>query len=111
MAVTVKVLIPAKQAENAQTTQYTAVNAKAIIDKFTVTNTSAGNVTFSCNLVTVGGSAGASNLIIDATSIAPDATYTCPELVGQALESGGFISTIASAAASLTIRASGREIT
>jgi hypothetical protein len=35
MAVTIKVLIPAKQAENAQTTQYTAVNAKAIIDKFT----------------------------------------------------------------------------
>jgi hypothetical protein len=111
MAVTVKVLIPAKQAENVQTTQYTAVNAKAIIDKFTVTNTSAGNVTFSANLVTVGDSAGASNLIIDATSIAADATYTCPELVGQALESGGFISTIASAAASLTIRASGREIT
>ena len=111
MAVTVKVLIPAKQAENAQTTQYTAVNAKAIIDKFTVTNTSAGNVTFSCNLVTFGGSAGASNLIIDATSIAADATYTCPELVGQVLESGGFITTIASAATSLTIRASGREIT
>jgi len=111
MAVTVKVLIPAKQAENAQTTQYTAVNAKAIIDKFTVTNTSASNVTFSCNLVTSGGSPSASNLIIDATSIAPDVTYTCPELVGQALESGGFISTIASAATSLTIRASGREIT
>jgi hypothetical protein len=111
MAVTVKVLIPAKQAENVQTTQYTAVNAKAIIDKFTVTNTSAGNVTFSCNLVIFGGSADASNLIIDATSIAPDATYTCPELVGQVLESGGFISTIASAATSLTIRASGREIT
>jgi len=111
MAVTVKVLIPAKQAENAQTTQYTAVNAKAIIDKFTVTNTTAGNLTFSCNLVTSGGSADASNLIIDATSIAADATYTCPELVGQVLESGGFISTIASAATSLTIRASGREIT
>lgn len=111
MAVTVKVLIPAKQAENAQTTQYTAVNAKAIIDKFTVTNTSAGNVTFSCNLVTAGGSAGVANLIVDARGLVPDETYTCPELVGQALESGGFISTIASAATSLTIRASGREIT
>jgi hypothetical protein len=48
---------------------------------------------------------------MDARSIAPDETYTCPELVGQALEPGGFISTIASAATSLTIRASGREIT
>jgi len=110
MTVTVKVLIPAKQAENAQTTQYTATNVKAIIDKFTVTNTSANNVTFSCNLVTVSGSAGASNLIIDARTIVPDETYTCPELVGQALDVGGFISTLAGAGTSLTIRASGREI-
>lgn len=110
MTVTVKVLIPAKQAENSQTTQYTATNVKAIIDKFTVTNTSASNVTFSCNLVTVSGSAGASNLIIDTRTIVPDETYTCPELVGQALDVGGFISTIAGAATSLTIRASGREI-
>jgi len=110
MTVTVKVLIPAKQAENTQTTQYTATNCKTIIDKFTVTNTSAGNVTFSVNLVTSGGSAAASNLILDTRSIAVDECYTCPELVGQALESGGFISTIAGAATSLTIRASGREI-
>jgi hypothetical protein len=111
MTVIVKVLIPAKQAENAQTTQYTATNVRAIIDKFTVTNTSANNVTFSCNLVTVSGSASASNLIIDARSLVPDETYTCPELVGQALEAGGFISTLAGSASSLTIRASGREIT
>jgi hypothetical protein len=111
MTVTVKVLIPAKQAENAQTTQYTATNCKTIIDKFTVTNTTAGNVAISVNLVTSGGSAGASNLILDTRSIAPDECYTCPELVGQALEPNGFISTIAGAATSLTIRANGREIT
>jgi hypothetical protein len=111
MTVTVKVLIPAKQAENSQTTQYTAINCKAIIDKFTATNTSGGNVTIGVNLVTSGGSAGAANLIVDTRSIAPDETYTFPELVGQALETGGLISTIASAATSLTIRASGREIT
>jgi 3-deoxy-D-manno-octulosonic acid (KDO) 8-phosphate synthase len=111
MGVLVKTLIPAKQAENAQTTQYTATNCKAIIDKFTATNTSAGNVTISVNLVTSGGSAGVDNLVVDTRSIAPDETYTFPELVGQVLESGGFISTIASAATSLTIRASGREIT
>jgi len=111
VTVTVKVLIPAKQAENAQTAQYTATNCKTIIDKFTVTNTTAGNVTFSVNLIASGGAAGVSNLILDTRSIAPDETYTCPELVGQVLESGNFISTIASAATSLTIRASGREIT
>ena len=111
MSVLVKVLIPAKQAENVQTTQYTAVNCKTIIDKATVTNTSANNVTLSVNLVTSGGSPGASNLIMDARAIAPDESYTCPELVGQVLEPGGFISTLASAATSLTLRVSGREIT
>jgi hypothetical protein len=111
MAVTPKVLIPAKQAENAQTTQYTADAVKAIIDKMTVTNTSANNVTISVNLVNFGGSAAADNLVVDARTIAPGETYTCPELVGQALEAGQFISTLASATTSLTIRCSGREIT
>jgi len=111
MTVTVKVLIPAKQAESAQTTQYTATNCKTIIDKFTATNTTAGNVTISVNLVTSGSTAGVTNLIVDTRSLAPDETYTFPELVGQALEPSGFISTIASAATSLTIRANGREIT
>ena len=55
--------------------------------------------------------AGALNLIISAKSIAAGECYTCPELVGQTLEAGGFISTLAGAAASLTISASGREIT
>lgn len=110
MAVTPKVLIPAKQAEAVQTTQYTATAVKAIIDKFTVTNTSANNVTLSVNLVPALGSAGADNLIMDARAIAPDETYTCPELVGHVIEAGGFISTLASAATSLTIRCSGREI-
>lgn len=111
MTVTVKNIIPRKQAENAQTTQYTAANCKTIIDKFTVTNTTAGAVTFAANLVASGGASGASNLIIDDKAIAAGECYTCPELVGQTLESGGFISTLAGAATSLTISASGREIT
>jgi hypothetical protein len=110
MAVTVKALIPAKEAEDTQTTQYTATNCRAIIDKFTATNTSAGNETISVNIVASGGTEGNDNLIVDTRSIAPDETYTFPELVGQVLDSGNFISTIASAATSLTIRASGREI-
>jgi hypothetical protein len=111
MAVTPKVLIQPKQAEAVQTAQYTATAANAIIDKFTVTNTSANNVTISVNLVRVTTSAGADNLIIDARAIAPDETYTCPELIGHVLQAGDFISTLASVGASLTIRCSGREIT
>ena len=111
MAVTVKNIIPRKQAENSQTTQYTATNCKTIIDKFTATNTTAGAVAFSVNLVVSAGSAATGNLVMSAKSIAAGECYTCPELVGQTLEPGGFISTLAGAAASLTISASGREIT
>jgi hypothetical protein len=111
MTVTVKVLVPPKQMEATQTTQYTATNAKAIIDKATVTNTDTVNRTFSVNLVTSGGSAGNANLVIDDRTVVPGETYLCQELVGQALESGGFISTVASAATALTLRVSGREIT
>jgi hypothetical protein len=104
-------LIPAKQVENAQTTQYTANNCTTYVDKFTVTNTTAANVVFSANIVTVAGAAGATNLIINQRSIAPREVYTCPELIGQVLQPGDFISTLAGTAAALTMRASGREIT
>jgi hypothetical protein len=110
MAVIAKPLIASKQMEAAQTTQYTATNCTAIIDKFTATNTSAAIAVISVNLVSSGGAAGTTNLIVDTRSIAIDETYTFPELVGQVLASGGFISTTGTAAA-LTIRASGREIT
>jgi hypothetical protein len=111
MTVTVSVLVPPKQMEASQTTQYTATNVRAIIDKATVTNTDTVSRTFSVNIVTSGGSAGNSNLVIDTRTVQPDETYLCPELVGHVLAPGGFISTIASNATSLTLRVSGREIT
>lgn len=109
--VTIKNIIPRKQALAVQTDQYTATNCKCIIDKFTVTNTSVANVTFSVNLVASGGTAGDANLVLKAKTVVPNETYTCPELVGQVLEAGGTISTIAGVPTSLTISASGREVT
>ena len=111
MTVTVKVLIPAKIAENAQTTQYTANNVTTIIDKFTATNYSASSATISVNLVTTADTAGNQNLIVKTKTLQPAETYTFPEIVGAALSSSGFISTIASASSSINIRANGREIT
>ena len=110
MTVTLKLLVPPKQLENSATTQYTAQGVKAIIDKATVTNTSASNVTLTAYLVNLGGSAGNSNMIIDAKTIVPDETNLCPELVGQVLEPGQTLVTLAGAATSLTMRVSGREI-
>lgn len=111
MAQLVKNIIPRKQAEAVNTTQYTAVNCKTVIDKFTVTNTTAGAVIFNVWLVASGGAAGDSNSIIYNKSIAAGETYGCPELVGQSLESGGFIVTDTGVATSLTISATGRELT
>lgn len=111
MTVTVKNIIPAKQAESIQTAQYTATNCRCIIDKFTATNTSAGSQSLSVNLVAASGTAGNNNLIVKTRTLAVGETYTFPELVGQVLDPSAFISTLASAATSLTIRASGREIT
>lgn len=110
MAVNIKVLIPAKIAENTQTTQYTATNVSTIIDKFTATNYSASAATISVNLVTQFDSAGNQNLIIKAKTLLPSETYTFPELVGHVLQPGGFISTIASASSAINIRSSGREV-
>lgn len=109
--ITVKVLIPAKIAENTQTTQYTATGVTTIIDKFTATNYNATAATISVNLVTSADTAGNQNLITKTKTLQPSETYTFPELVGQVLMAGGFISTIAGTASSINIRASGREIT
>lgn len=111
MTITVKNIIPRKQAENSQTTQYTASNCKAVIDKFTATNTTGSPVTISVNLVPTGGSASAANTVVSGKSIQAGETYNFPELVGQVLEAGGFISTIAGTASALTLSSSGREIT
>ena len=111
MTVTVKVLVPAKTAENSQTTQYTASGVTAIIDKFTATNYSASAATISVNLVTGGGSTGNDNLIVKTKTLQPSETYTFPELVGQVLALSGFISTIAGTASAINIRVSGREVT
>lgn len=111
MTTTVKNIIPRKQAEAVQTSQYTATGCKTIIDKFTATNTTGAPVTITVNLVPLAGAAGAGNIITNAKNIAAGEAYTFPELVGQVVEAGGFISTIAGTAAALTISASGREIT
>ena len=111
MTVTVKVLIPAKAAEDTQTTQYIASGLTTIIDKFTATNYSAAAATISVNLVTGGGSAGDANLITKTKTLQPSEVYTFPEIVGQVLAASGFISTIAGTASAINIRASGREVT
>lgn len=111
MTVTVKVLVPGKTVEASQTTQYTASNVTTIIDKFTATNYSAASATISVNLVTTAGSAANQNLITKTKTLQPSEVYTFPELVGQVLNPGDFISTVAGTASAINMRVSGREVT
>ena len=111
MTVTVKALVPAQTANNAQSTVYTANGVTAIIDKFTATNYAASAATISVNLVNPAGSAGNDNLIVKTKTLQPSETYTFPELVGHVLSPGGFISTLAGTASAINIRVSGREVT
>ena len=111
MTVSVRVLVPAKNVEATQTTQYTATGVTTIIDKFTATNYTATAATISVNLVTVSGSAGNSNLITKTKTLQASEVYTFPELVGQVLGVGDFISTIAGTATAINMRVSGREVT
>jgi hypothetical protein len=111
MSTIVRLLIPPKQAEATQKTQYVVPDlSKVVIDKFTATNTSNNNAIISINLIPFNETASNSNAITYSRSIAPKETYTFPELIGQVITSKGYISTIASVANSLTITASGREI-
>jgi hypothetical protein len=110
MTVTAKNLVPAKTVEATQTTQYTANGVTTIIDKFTATNYSGSSATISVNLITATGTASNDNLIIKQRTLAASETYIFPELVGQILPSGGFISTIAGTASAINMRVSGREV-
>lgn len=106
---TIKTFINAGYLENTQTTKLTAT-AITIIDKVTITNISASNVTFSANICDFGETAGSTNLIIKTKNLAPNQTYDAFELVGQVIEVGSFLSMIASASNSLVIKLDGREI-
>ena len=110
MGITAKVIIPAKVAESLNTTQYTTNGVTTIIDKFTATNFSASPATLGVNLVSSGSSYGNQNLVVSNRTLAAGETYTFPEIVGQILQPGDSISTIAGTASAINIRASGREI-
>jgi hypothetical protein len=110
MTTTPKAIIEPSQLPNANNTYYTATGIRTIIDKMTLCNTTAGAVTATIDLVVSAGSSGVSQRVISARSIAAGETYTCPEVVGHILNPGDSIQGLAGAAASITIRASGREV-
>lgn len=111
MTTIAKPLVVAQYAANSETTVYTASSGmRTILDKISAYNGTAGAVTLTIKIVPNGGSAGASNTLA-VKSIAAGATETFPEIIGQVLEAGGFVSLLAGAATSIVVRISGREVT
>lgn len=111
MAVQARSLFTPLQVALAETTQYTApAGTRTILDKFTGTNTTGAVAALTVKLVQNGGAAGAANTIVSAKTLQPGECYTFPELVGHVLNPGDFLSTLATVAAAITIRASGREV-
>lgn len=108
--ITPKRLFKGTQLAATISTLYTATNVRTIIDKITGCNTTAGAITVDIHLVASGDSADDTNKVVDAYSIAANTTYTFPEVVGHILEQGGTIQAHASAATSVSLRASGREV-
>src|SRR5919108_1543290 len=109
MAVRPVAAVEGVQLTTSTATYYTATNKKFTIDKATVTNTTAGAVTFDLYLVPTGGSAGATNQLYKTQSVASNASLTLDAIIGHTLENGGTIQAVASAATSLALRISGRE--
>lgn len=100
-------LIPSKEVDASETTQYTSTGVTTTIWNCTVTNKTGSAATITIRIVPSGGSAGATNTIISARSIAAGECYPCPELVGKVLGDGQFISTLAGTANALVINAGG----
>lgn len=111
MSVIDKCIIEAGYVPNSETTAYTAAaGVRTTLLKYSVTNVTASSATVTVKLVASGGSAGTSNTIVSAKAIAAGETYTFPELIGQTLNAGDFISELAGTASALVRRCTAREV-
>ncbi len=80
-----------------------------IIDKFTVTNVSSSEASLTVALSNL--SQPEDGIIISNRIVAPNETYTCPEITGHVLKANGRVHAQSSIADALILRASGRELT
>lgn len=85
-----------------------APSQKTIITKARVANSDTATAfTFTVYRVPSGGSPGATNIIINARSVAPGGSDLAPELAGMTLNPGDTIQALASTTAKLNFTASG----
>jgi hypothetical protein len=96
------VLEPGAQLGTSAAALYTCpANTTVVIGNATFTNVGAAQETFTIYIVRSGGSAGPTNTLIDAESLAVGETYVSAELKTKVLNAGDSIQAQASAAASI----------
>jgi hypothetical protein len=104
-----KRLIDGSQLTGSAATYYTSpALTKTRIQKLVFCNTTAGAVAVTLYLIPSGGSAGATNTVWSAKTLAAGETRECYEAEGHVLEAGGFIQALG---LNVTIQASGDLIT
>jgi hypothetical protein len=111
MTVTAKNLVEGRSIPNAETTVYTApANTTTIVDKVTTANYDSATRVITIGIVAAGNVIGDVYYIAKRTLAAKE-TYIWPEVVGQILNPGDYITAIASQDDTINLRISGREIT
>jgi len=92
------------QVPAANTSLYTCpANTIARVLKCTACNDIATAQTLSIHKIESGGAVGDDKLLLNSRTIGNKETYLCPEVVGQVLEAGDFISAIAGGAGQITV--------
>jgi len=108
MAFYLQQLVAAAFIPNANTTMYTSgTNTTTRIDALTVTNVDSVARTVTIHLVANGGSASTGNTTTQTQSIQPGQTWVSPNEIGKVLNTGDFISAVASASNALVMSAGG----
>lgn len=111
MAVVAKALVEGQIIPNSDTTVYTCpLSVTTILDKVTSANYDSVARVQTISIVASGAAVGNAYYVAKKTLAAAE-TYTWPEVVGQILNSGDYISVISSNNTGVNIRISGREIT
>ncbi len=111
MAYLPKAMVNGVSLTDSAVTYYTVPSStRGIIKKATFTNDSAEVVTVTINIVPYEGSVGYANRIIKEHAIPAGATWSCLDIQNHELETGSFISMLASVTATIGCRISGYEV-
>ncbi len=106
-----KLFNPVQIAASATTYYTSPANTRTIIKKLTVTNPTVGALTYTLYLIPTGGTAADTNTLISARVINAGETQEVFEAEGQILNAGDFLQALASSATSLSLQASGIQLT